>query len=210
MNHRESSRLTIGLLLTVLLLSACGAPATIPSTATPTFVPPTATPTSLPPTATPTPVPPTSTPFPPTDIPEPTSTKEVGVIDYKDVIQAYFVLRVTDMDKAIEFYQDVFGFEFLYAPSPDWTELSLPCDCVRLGLSLAEKGTVRQGSGQLLLYVDDVNAAKDYLVGKNVEIEDVEVGYVGGVKVGRALYRYDFFVMLDPFGNEILFVGNDK
>ncbi len=55
MSHRESSSLAIGVLLVVLFLSACGAPA-LPPAATRTSAPPTATPTSAPPTA--------SAPFP--------------------------------------------------------------------------------------------------------------------------------------------------
>jgi len=45
MNHRASLRLTTGLVLTLLFLSACGATATIPPTDTPTSVPPTFAPT---------------------------------------------------------------------------------------------------------------------------------------------------------------------
>ncbi len=44
MNLHKLLRLAIGLVLTVLFLNACGAPAEIPSTATPTSIPPTATP----------------------------------------------------------------------------------------------------------------------------------------------------------------------
>jgi hypothetical protein len=89
-------------------------------------------------------------------------------------------------------------------------ELSLPCNCARLGLSLAEEGTVRQGSGQLELCVSNVNVVRNYLISKGVETKDVEIGYVGGIEVGRSRYGYDFFIMLDPFGNEIMFVGNAR
>jgi len=44
MNLHKLLRLAIGLVLTVLFLNACGAPAEIPFTATPTSIPPTATP----------------------------------------------------------------------------------------------------------------------------------------------------------------------
>lgn len=194
----QGKRLLGCLLLALLTGCATAVPETPTPRPTATLVPPTSTH-----------IPPTSTPVPPTDIPEPTSTEKVSGIDYKDAHQAYFILRVTDMNKAIHFYRDVFGFRELFRER-GWAELSLPCDCVRLGLSQAEDGTVKQGSGQISFYTDDVNAARDYLISKGVETKDVEIGYVGGVEVGRSNYGYDFFIMLDPFGNEIMFVGNAK
>lgn len=114
-------------------------------------------------------------------------TEQVSVIDYRDSHQAYFTLRVTDMDKAIEFYKDIFGFKVLFNIT-DWVELSLPCDCVRLGLSLVEEGTVTQGSGQILFYVDNVNRVKEYLTSKGAEFRDVDIGYTGEMEVGRSRY----------------------
>jgi catechol 2,3-dioxygenase-like lactoylglutathione lyase family enzyme len=146
------------------------------------------------------------------DKPDETSmqgTDEANPIDYHDAVHAYFILRVTDMSKALEFFKDVFGFTEVFR-LPDWAELSLPSNYARLGLSLAEEGTERQGSGQLMLCVNDLNATRDYLISKGVETKDVEIGYVGGIEVGRSKYGYDFFVMLDPFGNEIMFAGNAR
>jgi hypothetical protein len=90
-------RRIIILALTLMFLSACGAPAAVPPTATPalpspapTVAPPTQTPTSVPPTQTPTEVPPTPTPtsvpptltpteVPPTQMPVPATPAPVAV-----------------------------------------------------------------------------------------------------------------------------------
>ncbi|UCF62036.1 MAG: VOC family protein [Anaerolineaceae bacterium] len=153
----------LGYLLFVLL-TGC-------ATATPETPTPRPTAPRVPPTSTS--IPSTTSPFPPTDIPEPTPSEEVSGFDYKDFHQAYFILRVTDMNEAIEFYKDVFGSKVLFRVS-GWTELSLPCFCVRLGFSQVEEGTIKHGSGQINLYVDDVNATRDYIISKGVETRDVE------------------------------------
>jgi len=82
MNHQELLQQMIGMALVLLLLVACGTPATtptlIPPTPTSAEAPvatstpvPTETPTQSPPTNTPTPAPPTPTPIPPTATPVP-------------------------------------------------------------------------------------------------------------------------------------------
>ena len=138
------------------------------------------------------------------------------MIEYKEENKAHFILSVTDLRKAKEFYMDIFGFKVLFdykiAGLPTeigWAELSLPFDGARLGLNLLQEGKVQQGSGQLSFYVTDINAAKKYIESKGVETKDVQNGYAA-IDTARSIYGYDMFVMLDPFGNEILFVGADK
>ncbi len=137
------------------------------------------------------------------------------MIEYKEENKAFFILSVTDLRKAKEFYKDIFGFEVLFdyklAGLPEeigWAELSLPFDGAKLGLNLLQEGKVQQGSGQLSFYVKDVNAAKKYVESKGVETKDVPNGYAA-IGTARSIYGYDMFIMLDPFGNEILFVGDD-
>lgn len=153
-----------------------------------------------------------------TEEPSPQAADGPGVIRYKVNTQAYFHLRVTDLDKAVEFYRDVFGFEVLFEEEAtgDLVELSLPCHCVRLALTLVEERSMRPAAGQLMFYVDNVSTTRDYLTSKGVETRDYEIGYGGGIEEARRLellrtrYRYELFVMLDPFGNEIPFVGNNR
>jgi catechol 2,3-dioxygenase-like lactoylglutathione lyase family enzyme len=137
------------------------------------------------------------------------------MIEYKKNHQAYFILDVTDLQVAKDFYADIFGFEVLFDHKKaglikefGWVELSLPFHGARLGLNLIRKGRVKQGSGQLCFYVTDINAAREYVERKGVLTDDVPDDHVG-MGVGRSKYGYDAFVMYDPFENEILFVGND-
>lgn len=140
------------------------------------------------------------------------------MIEYREDNKAFFNLNVTDLRKAKEFYMDIFGFNILFdykiASLPTeigWAELSLPFDGARLGLNLVQEGKVRQGSGQLCFYVKDVNATKRYVESKGAETKDVQDGYnvQAAIDIARSKYGYDMFVMVDPFGNEILFVGAD-
>ena len=137
------------------------------------------------------------------------------MIEYKEENKAYFVLNVTDLRKAKEFYKDIFGFKVLFdykiAGFPaeiGWVELSLPFDGARLGLNLLQEGKVQQGSGKLMFYVKDVNATKRYVESKGVEIKDAPDGYAA-IDTARSIYGYDMFIMLDPFGNEIFFTGDN-
>ena len=137
------------------------------------------------------------------------------MIEYKEVNKAYFILDVTDLRKAKEFYMDIFGFKVLYdykiAGLPaeiGWAELSLPFDGARLGLNLLQEGKVQQGSGRLSFYVTDVNAVKRYIESKGIETKDVPDGYAA-IDIARSKYGYDGFIMLDPFRNEIFFVGEN-
>ncbi len=88
-------------------------------------------------------------------------------------------------------------------------ELSLPFSGARLGLNLIREGQVIQGSGQLCFYVADVNAVRGFVEQKGAKTEDFPDDYAA-MPTGRSEYGYDAFVMIDPFGNEILCVGNNN
>jgi catechol 2,3-dioxygenase-like lactoylglutathione lyase family enzyme len=137
------------------------------------------------------------------------------MIDYKKDHQAYFILNVTDLQKAKDFYADIFGFEVLFdykkaglTEEFGWVELSLPFHGARLGLNLIREGRVMHGSCQLCFYVTDINATRDYIEQKFAKTDNVPHDYAG-MGVGRSEYGYDAFTMYDLFGNEILFIGND-
>ena len=137
------------------------------------------------------------------------------MIEYKKDHQVYFILNVTDLQKAKKFYADIFGFEVLFDYKKaglqkefGWAELSLPFHGARLGLNLIREGRVKHGSGQLCFYVTDIKATREYIGRMGVLTDDVPDEHAG-MGVGRTEYGYDAFTMYDPFGNEILFVGND-
>ena len=137
------------------------------------------------------------------------------MIEYKRNHQAYLILNVTDLQKAKEFYSYIFAFEVLFDYKKaglreefGWAELSLPCRGARLGLNLISRGRVKHGSGQLCFYVTDIIATREYIQRKGVLTRNVPDDHAG-MGIGRSEYGYDAFTMYDPFGNEILFVGND-
>ena len=137
------------------------------------------------------------------------------MIEYQKNHQAYFILNVTDLQKAKDFYADVFGFQVLFdykrAGLPEeigWVELSLPFGGARLGLNLVGEGRVVHGSGQLCFYVTDIHATRRFVERKGIRTDDVPDDHAG-MGTGRSVYGYDAFTMYDPFGNQILFVGND-
>jgi len=137
------------------------------------------------------------------------------MIEYKEEIKAYFILSVTDLQRAKEFYKDIFGFKVIFdykiADLPSeigWAELSLPFDGARLGLNLIQEGKVQQGSGQLCFFVTDVNAARKYVESKGLKTKYVPDNYIA-MGTARSKYGYDGFIMLDPFGNEIIIMGDD-
>jgi catechol 2,3-dioxygenase-like lactoylglutathione lyase family enzyme len=124
-------------------------------------------------------------------------------------------LDVTNLQEAKDFYEDIFGFvvlfDYLKAGLPEevgWVELSLPFSGARLGLNLISEGRATPGSGQLCFYVKDVNATRQFVEQKGVRTDDVPDDYAG-MAAGRSVYGYDAFKMRDPFGNVIMFVGND-
>jgi catechol 2,3-dioxygenase-like lactoylglutathione lyase family enzyme len=137
------------------------------------------------------------------------------MIEYNRHHQAYFILDVTDLQKAKDFYGDIFGFVVLFdyvkAGLPEeigWAELSLPLGGARLGLNLIREGRAIPGSGQLCFYVSDVNATREFVERKGIRTDDVPDDYAG-MATGRSVYGYDAFRMYDPFGNAIMFVGHD-
>ena len=87
-------------------------------------------------------------------------------------------------------------------------ELSLPFSGARLGLNLISEGCAIPGSGRLCFYVKDINATREFVEQKGVRTDDVPDDYAA-MAVGRSVYGYDAFNMHDPFGNVIMFVGND-
>lgn len=137
------------------------------------------------------------------------------MIEYKKNHQVYFILNVTDLQIAKDFYEDIFDFKILFDYKKagfdeefGWAELSLPCQGARLGLNLIREGQVIQGSGLLLFYVKDVIATREFIEQKGISTVDVPDDLYA-MDIARSEYGYDSFKISDPFGNEIMFAGND-
>ncbi len=71
------------------------------------------------------------------------------------VRSVYFIVYVADMDRAVRFYQQAFGFERSYG-SPQWTSLQLGNGQVGLHGGRSDTDTRAIGLG---LDVDDIEAA---------------------------------------------------
>jgi catechol 2,3-dioxygenase-like lactoylglutathione lyase family enzyme len=78
-------------------------------------------------------------------------------------------IRVHDIDRAIAFYRDALGLDFLFETGP---LAFLMCDGVRLLLSKPESDEFDHPSSILYFRVDDIHAARSELVERGVEFED--------------------------------------
>jgi catechol 2,3-dioxygenase-like lactoylglutathione lyase family enzyme len=137
-------------------------------------------------------------------------------IEYAEAVQLYYCLRVTDLDEAIAFYKRVLGLELIWDAREHCdqdemlhVEMSLPCAGARLLIGLAPGNTRGYASGCLLLSVQHTSAVRGHLVANGVVVRSAVADDLPSLKCGRDVYHYDFFVMRDPFGNEIFFGGSD-
>ncbi|RYD59670.1 MAG: VOC family protein [Sphingomonadales bacterium] len=105
-------------------------------------------------------------------------------------------ISVTSLDRAIPWYQALFGMELLYRMDEiAWCELVSPIARVTVGLSQVE--SVPQGGGATLTFgVVDLDAAKAALDAADIR-QDGEVMEVPGMV--RVLTFYD------PDGNALMF-----
>ena len=58
-----------------------------------------------------------------------------------------------------------------------------------------------------IVFVQHISAVRDHLVANGVAVRPAVADDLPSLECGREKYHYDFFVMRDPFGNEILFGG---
>jgi len=101
-------------------------------------------------------------------------------------------LECTDLDRSINWYRDVLGFEFLYRVDDiAWAELQSTVSGVTLGLAQVE--TVQPKGGATLTWgVVDVDAARSHLEALNVRFDGETMTVPEMVKLAT------FF---DPDGN---------
>ncbi len=103
-------------------------------------------------------------------------------------------IQVSDIDKSIEWYQNVAGFKLLYhLKEMGWCELSSPVDKVYVGLSQVEKPKV--GGPVPTFGVKDIDHARKLLEGKGVKFDGETMEIPGMVKLAT---------WFDPDGNAFM------
>lgn len=101
-------------------------------------------------------------------------------------------LHVADLDKAVAWYRDVMGFEFLYRVDEiAWAEMRSPVARVNLGLGQVEAPETK-GGATLTWGVNDVDTTRAALEKKDVRFDGATMTIDGMVKLAT------FF---DPDGN---------
>jgi len=103
-------------------------------------------------------------------------------------------LKIADMEKSIQFYQDVLGLEVLYGgSSAAFTSLRIPnCDFPLINLQLGQPAT---DWGRMIFHVSDVGAFWAHLKQKGFEPN----------RPADASWGERYFQMDDPDGYELSF-----
>jgi catechol 2,3-dioxygenase-like lactoylglutathione lyase family enzyme len=78
-------------------------------------------------------------------------------------------IRVHDIERAVAFYRDALGLEFLFDAGP---LAFFRCGDVRLMLTKPERGEFDHPSSTLYFRVDDIHAAHAELSGRGVPFDD--------------------------------------
>lgn len=105
-------------------------------------------------------------------------------------------IGVSDLDRSIAWYGDLFGAELLYRLEDlAWCEMKSPVARVNIGLSQVEE--VKQGGGATLTFgVTDMDAAAAMLEAKAIRTD-------GGIMDIPAMVR--LLTFFDPDGNALMF-----
>ncbi|MEM6532479.1 MAG: VOC family protein [Myxococcota bacterium] len=92
-------------------------------------------------------------------------------------------LECSDLEKAIQWYEQVLGFTKLYiAEEIGWGELQSPVADTTVGLSQVESPSVK-GGATLTFGVSDVRAARGHLEAQGVKFDGETVTYPGMVSL---------------------------
>jgi methylmalonyl-CoA/ethylmalonyl-CoA epimerase len=78
-------------------------------------------------------------------------------------------INTHDVERAISFYRDGLGLEFLFRAGP---LAFFMCGGVRIMLSVAESSEFDHASSVIYFRVADIHAAREELTGRGVEFED--------------------------------------
>ena len=113
------------------------------------------------------------------------------------VTRTYFMVMVSDMDRALAFYRDVFGLDVRYSSS-EWSELGGPDAVVALHGGRSE-GPVDIGLG---FEVEDLDAACEAVGGAGGEVVKPPTERAGeGIRLA---------IVADPEGNRFSLAQPDE
>jgi CreA protein len=106
-------------------------------------------------------------------------------------------LRVTDLDRAIDWYTDVLEFSVLHhIPEAGWAELQTPVERVRVGLTAVESMPAAGGGAVLTFGVRDLDATRASLEARDDVRFDGETCTIEGWVRLATVY--------DPDGNVLM------
>ena len=115
----------------------------------------------------------------------------------------YFQIKVTDLERAKKFYEDVFNFEVSWYMGPEagWCEFFLPGKIARLGLNLIDQDhEYLPNSGVLTFEVHDIEKTKEYFAVKGIETSEI-------VDVPKMV---SYFNIKDSEGNSLQIVSDPR
>jgi predicted enzyme related to lactoylglutathione lyase len=129
------------------------------------------------------------------------------MIDYREypvaIRNIYFQLKVTNLERAKRFYENVFNFEVSWYEGTNggWCEFFLPGRIARLGLNPVEKDhQYLPNSGVLTFDVPALETTKKYLESKNIETSDI-------IDVPNLV---SYFQMKDSEGNTLQIISEPR
>ena len=130
-----------------------------------------------------------------------TEKKEELKIKYSYPKSALVTLHVNDMDRAIRFYQDVFGFQASWTDARQlgWVEITTHLDGLFIGLIESIHG-LAENQIAFTINVSNIEETKDYLISKGVDTTKIEE-FAGMISM---------FFFVDSEGNRIAVASSSR
>lgn len=127
--------------------------------------------------------------------------KEESKIKYSYPKSALVTLHVNDMDRAIKFYQDVFGFQVSWTDARQlgWVEITTHLDGLFIGLNESVHG-LAENQTAFTINVSNLKETKDYLDSKGVDTTKIEE-FTGMIAM---------FFFVDSEGNRIAMASSSR
>ena len=129
------------------------------------------------------------------------------MIDYREypisIRNIYFQIKVTNLERAKNFYENTFNFEISWYKCPEggWCEFYLPGRVARLGLNPVEKDhEYLPNSGVLTFDVPDLEETKKYLEERDIETSEI-------VDIPKLV---SYFQMKDSEGNTLQIISEPR
>ena len=130
-----------------------------------------------------------------------TEKKEESKIKYSYPKSALVTLHVNDMDRAIQFYQDVFDYKVSWneARQLGWVEITTHLDGLFIGLIESVHG-LAENQIAFTINVSNIEETKDYLISKGVDTTKIEE-FAGMISM---------FFFVDSEGNRIAIASSSR